>query len=604
MAEPATRTVERALALLARVCDRGGANLADTARDCDLAPSTALRLLRTLETTGFVSKDEFGMYRPGSRIIQLGAQALSDESLIELAAPAMEELATETGESVYLSVEGHAATALYISIVEGTHSVRHANWVGRTVPLDISAAGHVLRGKVPEDGYVVVERGVEADVTAIACPVYSQTRIVAALSLVVPSYRLTASQAKQYGRMLVSATADVSARLSSTPKPKHPRRTVMITFDEVSKVYPDGTVAVDKLTITAPNGKITVLVGPSGCGKTTSMRMINRLIEPSSGTIELDGVDTQTLDRVALRRRIGYVIQNAGLFPHRTVVDNVAALPRLLGGGKKETRSAAMELLERVGLDAKFAGRYPWQLSGGQQQRVGVARALATDPPFLLMDEPFSAVDPIVRNQLQDEFLRLQADISKTIVMVTHDIDEALKLGDQVAVLREGGTLAQSATPADLLAAPKDAFVADFVGSARGYRALGFHSCDDLLQLADEPTITVGQQVSTITASNGRWILVVDAANAPIGWVDTANVRGRLRRGARRQPQCHVRSPGRAAARPPQLGAVEPEWPVRRHRRVGRVARHRHRPRRDRRDQAGQGREVRRAGAKDRESSA
>ena len=228
----------------------------------------------------------------------------------------------------------------------------------------------------------------------------------------------------------------------------------MITFDSVSKVYPDGTVAVDKLTINAPNGKITTLVGPSGCGKTTSMRMINRRIEPTSGTIELDGVDTQTLDRVALRRRIGYVIQNAGLFPHRTVVDNVAALPRLLGGSKKETRSEAMELLERVGLDEKFARRYPWQLSGGQQQRVGVARALATDPPFLLMDEPFSAVDPIVRSQLQDEFLRLQADISKTIVMVTHDIDEALKLGDQVAVLREGGTLAQAATPAELLAAP------------------------------------------------------------------------------------------------------------------------------------------------------
>ena len=212
----------------------------------------------------------------------------------------------------------------------------------------------------------------------------------------------------------------------------------MITFEDVSKVYPDGTVAVDKLTITAPNGKITTLVGPSGCGKTTSMRMINRLIEPTSGSITLDGVDTQTLDKVALRRRIGYVIQNAGLFPHRTVVDNVAALPRLLGGSKKETRSAAMELLERVGLDAKFARRYPWQLSGGQQQRVGVARALATDPPFLLMDEPFSAVDPIVRSQLQDEFLRLQADISKTIVMVTHDIDEALKLGDQVVVLRAG----------------------------------------------------------------------------------------------------------------------------------------------------------------------
>jgi osmoprotectant transport system ATP-binding protein len=300
----------------------------------------------------------------------------------------------------------------------------------------------------------------------------------------------------------------------------------MITFDNVSKVYPDGTVAVDQLTITAPNGKITTLVGPSGCGKTTSMRMINRLIEPTSGSITLDGVDTQTLDKVALRRRIGYVIQNAGLFPHRTVVDNVAALPRLLGGGKKETRSAAMELLERVGLDAKFAKRYPWQLSGGQQQRVGVARALATDPPFLLMDEPFSAVDPIVRSQLQDEFLRLQADISKTIVMVTHDIDEALKLGDQVVVLRQGGTLAQSASPAELLAAPSDAFVADFVGSARGYRALGFQNCDDLLKLNDEPTITVGQPVSTIPSTQGRWILVVDEKRAPLGWVDTASLRG------------------------------------------------------------------------------
>lgn len=300
----------------------------------------------------------------------------------------------------------------------------------------------------------------------------------------------------------------------------------MITFDNVSKVYPDGTVAVDKLTLTAPNGKITTLVGPSGCGKTTSMRMINRLIEPSSGTIELDGVDTQSLDRVTLRRRIGYVIQNAGLFPHRTVVDNVAALPRLLGGGKKETRAKAMELLERVGLDAKFARRYPWQLSGGQQQRVGVARALATDPPFLLMDEPFSAVDPIVRNQLQDGFLQLQADISKTIVMVTHDIDEALKLGDQVVVLREGGTLAQAASPAELLAAPNDSFVADFVGSARGYQALGFHTADARLNLNDEPTITVGQKVSSIPVVEGKWILAVDANHAPLGWVDTANLSG------------------------------------------------------------------------------
>ena len=224
VAEPSTRTVERALALLATICDRGGANLADSARDCDLAPSTALRLLRTLETTGFVSKEEFGTYRPGSRLIQLGAQALSNESLIDLARPAMEKLVSETGESVYLSVEGHGATALYISIVEGTHSVRHASWVGRTVPLDTSAAGHALRGDVPADGYVVVEHGVETDVTAIACPVYSEARIVGALSLVVPSYRLPASKAAQYGRMLASATAGVSAQLSRSPKSSLPER--------------------------------------------------------------------------------------------------------------------------------------------------------------------------------------------------------------------------------------------------------------------------------------------------------------------------------------------------------------------------------------------
>ena len=218
VAEPSTRTVERALALLATICDRGGANLADSARDCDLAPSTALRLLRTLETTGFVTKEEVGTYKPGSRIIQLGAQALGNESLIDLAKPAMEKLVGETGESVYLSVEGHRATALYISIVEGTHSVRHASWGGRTVPLDRSAAGHALRGEVPAEGYIVVERGVEPDVTAIACPVYSEARIVAALSLVIPSYRLTASETVQYGRLLASATAGMSAQLSRPPK--------------------------------------------------------------------------------------------------------------------------------------------------------------------------------------------------------------------------------------------------------------------------------------------------------------------------------------------------------------------------------------------------
>lgn len=219
MAEPSTRTVERALALLATICDRGGANLADSARECDLAPSTALRLLRTLENTGFVAKEEAGgTYRPGSRLIQLGAQALSNESLIDFAKPEMEKLVDDTGESAYLSVEGHAGTALYISIVEGTHSVRHASWVGRTVPVDISAAGQALRGRVSDDGYVIVERGVEADVTAIASPIYSEARIVAALSLVVPSYRLTASQAAEYGRTLAKTAAELSAGLSRRPK--------------------------------------------------------------------------------------------------------------------------------------------------------------------------------------------------------------------------------------------------------------------------------------------------------------------------------------------------------------------------------------------------
>jgi DNA-binding IclR family transcriptional regulator len=211
--------VERALALLATICDTGGANLADSARECDLAPSTALRLLRTLENTGFVAKEDAGgTYRPGSRLIQLGAQALSNESLIDFAKPEMEKLVDDTGESAYLSVEGHAGTALYISIVEGTHSVRHASWVGRTVPVDISAAGQALRGRVPDEGYVIVERGVEADVTAIASPIYSEARIVAALSLVVPSYRLTASQAAEYGRTLAKTAAELSAGLSRRPK--------------------------------------------------------------------------------------------------------------------------------------------------------------------------------------------------------------------------------------------------------------------------------------------------------------------------------------------------------------------------------------------------
>jgi osmoprotectant transport system ATP-binding protein len=288
----------------------------------------------------------------------------------------------------------------------------------------------------------------------------------------------------------------------------------VIRFESVSKVYDDGTRAVDGLSFEVPAGTLLALVGPSGCGKTTSLRMINRLIDATSGSITLDDIDVLSTDRVALRRKIGYVIQHAGLFPHRTVVDNVAALPRLLGGDRKSTRTRALELLELVGLDERFANRYPWQLSGGQQQRVGVARALATDPPYLLMDEPFSAVDPIVRAQLQDEFLRLQAEIGKTIVMVTHDIDEALKLGDRVAVLRTGGVLAQIGTPLDLLTAPVDDFVADFIGGARGYRALGFAGLAGDAVLAPETPIRMGE------AATEGWTIVVDDAGRPLGWVD------------------------------------------------------------------------------------
>ena len=296
----------------------------------------------------------------------------------------------------------------------------------------------------------------------------------------------------------------------------------MIRFDGVTKQYPDGTVAVDDLSLTAPTGKITVLVGPSGCGKTTSLRMVNRMIEPTRGSIALDGQDTGRMDAADLRRGIGYVIQHAGLFPHRTVLDNIGTVPRLLGWEKKRIRDRSRELLEVVGLDPKLGDRYPSQLSGGQQQRVGVARALAADPPVMLMDEPFSAVDPVVRDQLQDEFLRLQGELGKTIVFVTHDIDEAIKLGDQVAVLRVGGALAQVAEPAYLLAHPVDDFVADFVGKDRGYRALQFQDAPRL-PLRSEPSVVVGETPD----SRADWLLVVDDDRHPLGWVEPSRIGSR-----------------------------------------------------------------------------
>ncbi len=293
----------------------------------------------------------------------------------------------------------------------------------------------------------------------------------------------------------------------------------MIRFESVTKRYGDDTVAVDGLDLTAETGEITVFVGPSGCGKTTSLRMINRLIEPTSGRIWLDERDTATINPDHLRRGMGYVIQQGGLFPHRTVADNIATVPVLVGESRREARRKALELLERVGLPPELGSRYPAQLSGGQQQRIGVARALAADPPVMLMDEPFSAVDPVVRTQLQDEFLRLQGELGKTIVFVTHDIDEAVKMGDRVAVLRTGGRLAQLSTPQRLLANPADTFVAGFVGRDRGYRALGFTAAGEL-PLRTESVVKLGEPLATVRdRSSDGWVLVVDEEQRPQGWL-------------------------------------------------------------------------------------
>lgn len=247
----------------------------------------------------------------------------------------------------------------------------------------------------------------------------------------------------------------------------------MIRLRGVGKTYEDGTVAVRELDLDVGRGQLAVLVGPSGCGKSTTLKMINRLIEPTSGTIEIDGQDVTQADPVELRRGIGYVIQQIGLFPHQRVRTNVMTVPLLYGESKATARQRAEELLDLVGLDpSTYGDRYPHQLSGGQQQRVGVARALAANPPVLLMDEPFGAVDPVVRVRLQDEFLRVQRELGKTVVMVTHDIDEAIKMGDRVAIFEVGGVLGQYGTPLDLLAQPADEFVSDFVGATAGLRRL------------------------------------------------------------------------------------------------------------------------------------
>lgn len=296
----------------------------------------------------------------------------------------------------------------------------------------------------------------------------------------------------------------------------------MITFTGVTKKYPDGTVAVDDLSLEVPQGNLTVFVGPSGCGKTTSMRMINRMVDPTSGTVSVDGRDVAGVDPVKLRLGIGYVIQSGGLMPHQRVIDNVATVPVLQGQSRRAARRAAYEVLERVGLDPKLGARYPAQLSGGQQQRVGVARALAADPPILLMDEPFSAVDPVVRDELQVEILRLQSELRKTIVFVTHDIDEAVKLGDAVAVFGVGGTLQQYDSPARLLSHPANDFVAGFIGADRGYRLLQFFTAATL-DLQRVPTVTE-DEIDGLVLGPDEWRLVVTDDGAPFGWIDADGV--------------------------------------------------------------------------------
>ncbi len=297
----------------------------------------------------------------------------------------------------------------------------------------------------------------------------------------------------------------------------------MIRLDHVSKRFPDGTVAVEDLSLDVAAGDVVTLVGPSGCGKTTTMKMVNRLVEPTGGTLTVGGKDVMRTNPVELRRGMGYVIQNVGLLPHQTVRGNVATVPQLLGWDKKRTRARVDELLDLVGLEPqKYGDRYPAQLSGGQRQRVGVARALAADPPVLLMDEPFGAVDPIVRERLQDEFLRLQKEVRKTVLFVTHDLDEAVRLGDKVAVFSQGGKLEQYDKPATILGAPATPFVSDFVGSDRGLKRLSVTTFN-LGDLEHPPVVHLTDRLADATQSlrktEARWAVVLDHDETLHGWV-------------------------------------------------------------------------------------
>ena len=309
-----------------------------------------------------------------------------------------------------------------------------------------------------------------------------------------------------------------------------PAENAAIRLERLTKTYPGASrPAVSGLDLTMPRGELVALVGPSGCGKTTTLKMINRLIEPTGGTVWVGGVDIRTLPTHELRRGIGYVIQQAGLFPHRTVGDNIATVPKLLGWDRQRIKARVDELADLLRLDRGLLGRYPAALSGGQQQRVGVARALAADPPVLLMDEPYSAVDPIVRAQLQDELVRLQHEVHKTIVFVTHDIDEAIKLADRIAILNIGGILEQVDSPAEMLRAPRNDFVADFLGDDRGIKRLSLMTVGDA-SLSKGPVVAESASAddaqSTMAKLGYDWVAVCDGEDRLRGWIGAAELDG------------------------------------------------------------------------------
>ena len=304
-----------------------------------------------------------------------------------------------------------------------------------------------------------------------------------------------------------------------------------VSYEGATKRYgSSGPAAVDDLTLEVPAGEICVLVGPSGCGKTTAMRMVNRTVEMTAGDILVGGESVRDRDPARLRREIGYVIQQIGLFPHRTIAENIGAVPQLLGWKKDRTRARTAELLELIGLDPELGERYPVQLSGGQQQRVGVARALAADPLVMLMDEPFGAIDPIARERLQNEFLRLQAQVRKTVLFVTHDIDEAIKMGDRIAIMQEGGRVEQYATPAEILMAPATEFVEDFVGADRALKRLALMRVADI-DLWEAPLAYVGQPTAEVRAKLAGpdvevpYPLLVDGERRPLGWLSERDLR-------------------------------------------------------------------------------